>query len=526
MSLENIKNLQGLIKEAKRFQSKLSNGMEFLSNGVHQEFEKASSQNPGDVMICLMRDFIQKKASSSNFINQKEIGEAYSSLINHAGGERSTNFRQVLGKYLPQGHGALPELKRKDASHIRGGEQKVKTMEEYGTGLENLTAAFSGIFSLDSKESIPLQSSSTSDKAKKFASAQLKSLGCEPKAISVIAENVHFTLCKASFNTSSGREVSVEVPVQTTNGAPKLPTQYIGEHGALISLSKENLMFSLRSKEEMKRFDARVKLAGERSTDSISIDNVTAPKALDYLLDIEDKVATAASKFDNQQFELARRILASELKSVGFNSQVKLAGFSDRSIDFSANIGSEVVSIPVEFSMGRPLMPSHFKHNNKKYSFSSAEFLKVAKLNGSAKDRVFSHTRESFATMNYHQLTDEMIRGVASKDYTSAEEALKVIQANFGDTDVFHAINKYASILKTSGMNKEREILISEAVKRGDLIQVKTSVDLYSPKYGQPLSKLAFDENGKLILLSRVLQRQNQTESETFGISSHQIILN
>lgn len=519
-------SLEKLIKSAGKIQSQLENGKEFLARSVYSDMEKASIENPGDTMISMMRDYVQKRASKSDFINQKEIGETYNSLINYAGGEKSTQFRVKLAKYLPQGHQYRHEVNYADVSGIRGGEQKVKTLQEYDTGLQKMADQFAGVFSLNKEASFSVHSDLTSEKAKKFVDVQLSSLGCKPKGVVVVAQNEHFALCKAAFDTSSKREVSVEIPVQITSGMPRLPSQFV-DNGNLVDLNKINILSHLKEKEELKKFDARQRFASERSTSVLSIDNVTAPKELSYLTDIEDKVATAASKFDNQQVSLARRVLSTELKSAGFNSQIKLAGFTDNQINFNANIGNSIIEIPVEFSSGRPLMPSSFSHDNKKYAFSSNNILKVAKANVSRlSDKTMSFTKESYDNMSYHQLMDEMIRGVSEKDYRTSEDALSAIQSKFDDTSVKHALSKYTSLLKTAGMNTEREDLIKAAVSRGDLIRVPTSVDLYSPKLGLPLSKLAFDENGGLIPVTRVLQRENQGESEVFGISSYQIKIN
>ena len=106
-----------------------------------------------------------------------------------------------------------------------------------------------------------------------------------------------------------------------------------------------------------------------------------------------------------------------------------------------------------------------------------------------------------------------------------AEDALLSIQNKFDDTQIVHAVQKYASLLKTAGMNEEKETMIKQAVQRGDLIRTPTSLDLYSPRFGLPLSKLAFDEDGRLTPLFRISQAKNQKDSEVLGISSYQIKL-
>jgi hypothetical protein len=39
--------------------------------------------------------------------------------------------------------------------------------------------------------------------------------------------------------------------------------------------------------------------------------------------------------------------------------------------------------------------------------------------------------------------------------------------------------------------------MIKEAIRRGDLIRTKNSVEWFCPKLGLPLSKVAFDERGR-----------------------------
>ena len=60
--------------------------------------------------------------------------------------------------------------------------------------------------------------------------------------------------------------------------------------------------------------------------------------------------------------------------------------------------------------------------------------------------------------------------------------------------------------------------MIKEAVRKGDLIKVPTMLDLYSPKFKLPLSKLAFDAQGELVPKYRH-QNENLKNSETITTS-------
>ena len=157
-------SLDKLLKAAKSLSSQINNGKEFSTRYVADVLSKKAEENPSDIMIHLMRDVVVKKASSQNFISQKEIGELYGSLVNYSGGESSTRFRTVCAAFMPQEMEKKAEVKA-DASHIRAGEQHVKTLQEYDTGLGKMAEEFAGVFSLNKKGSFSGFSDNTSSKA-------------------------------------------------------------------------------------------------------------------------------------------------------------------------------------------------------------------------------------------------------------------------------------------------------------------------------------------------------------------------
>jgi len=517
-------SLEKLIKSAKALTSRLDSGKDFPTKYVAGILSKEADLNPSDILINTMRDIVIKRSSVQNFISQKEIGQLYGTLVNSCGGENATVFKsKMAGLLLP--HEKEPvELKRANASHIRGGEQHVKTLQEYDTGLEKMADEFAGVFSLNKKSAFSGYSNDTGSRAEKFAKVQLDSFRIFPKNLKVVAENEHFILCRASFETKSFREVSIDIPVQVSGGVPKLPDHFISDNG-LEKLSKENVLVALKSKEEGKKFDARSRFAEERPTDSIKVENVTAPKELSYLTDIEDRIIVSSSKYTFDQVNGARGVLNRELSSAGITCQLKVANINDKGVIFSSKIGNNSFEFPVEFSNGRPLMPSIFITSNSKYDFNSSNIRKVAGNQITKEASRINLSKQSYNNMSYHQLMNEMICSVSDKNFMGAEDALLSIQNKFDDTQIVHAVQKYASLLKTAGMNEEKETMIKQAVQRGDLIRTPTSLDLYSPRFGLPLSKLAFDEDGRLTPLFRISQAKNQKDSEVLGISSYQIKL-
>ena len=94
------------------------------------------------------------------------------------------------------------------------------------------------------------------------------------------------------------------------------------------------------------------------------------PKSLERYAHLEDFVAQASSKFSKNEIDFAKSVLQSELTSSGIlNPQIKTFASNDRGVVFKASIpttqGRQDVEVPVEFSNGKPLMPTHFKYANK-----------------------------------------------------------------------------------------------------------------------------------------------------------------
>ena len=125
---------------------------------------------------------------------------------------------------------------------------------------------------------------------------------------------------------------------------------------------------------------------------------------------------------------------------------------------------------------------------------------------------------------DYNQLMNIMIVSAGNKDFKSAEDALYSIQNKYSGQQVINAISKYSQLLKNNSESSERNTYIKAAVQRGDLIKTPTSIDLYSPKFKLPLSKLSFDTKGNLIPNYRH-QQENQKDSEKLSISTSQIKL-
>lgn len=513
-----------LLQAAQELLNNLEGGKEFPSKYVYDRLVVASEKHPKDIMINTMRDVIQKKASTQTFISQKEIGSLYNSLYKYSGSH--SEFRNEFPELLPSdfGVGSLP---KKDASASRFDMGKpLVSLQDTRTDLNALAKEFEGVFSLDKKGSFSAFDNSIQKKAEKFANLQLKSIGCTPREVKAVSQNDHFILCMASYTNNSNTEVSLKIPVQIKNANPSFPTHFV-DGDELADLNQQNVLVYLKENEHLNIKNAKSKFNSLRSTDSIQIDRVEVPKELSKYAELEQELIEATTKYDRNTVRLATSILDAELKSFGLvNPQIRVNSSYDRGlvydVDLNLPTGKTRVQVPVEISSGQPLPPVKFSFNNESLNFDKRGFDKITTLNKVASN--VSMVNENMSLMDFNQLMNVMIVCANNEDFRGAEDALNVIQTKFSGQQISNAISKYSQLLKNASSNSERNTFIKEAVRKGDLIKVPTMLDLYSPKFKLPLSKLAFDAQGELVPKYRH-QNENLKNSETVGISTSQIKL-
>jgi hypothetical protein len=495
-----MKDIKNIAKEAKRALDQINNGKSFPTSYVVKRLETAAEKNPGDQVIGNYRDVIKKAASSNLFVNQKQLTELYHNLSGFGGGR--DKFRSELGDLIFDKKMPLLE---KDASSARM-QHNIEAIK-LGSDSE-ASKEFAGVFSLEGK-SFSAHSDNAIKKAEKFAKVQLNSLGCTPTAVTAVHHNEHFILCKASVDTSDHTQVDLSVPVQLSNGMPSIPEYFIQDE-KLIKLNKENLYVHLKDKQNFKKKASVGKYSNQRAVHDYKIDTVIVPKALEKFADLEDKLIASTISFSQDQVKLASRVLEVELKGLGVaNPQIKVSSADERNLNLKAEIptsgGRVDIIVPIEFSSGRPLIPSTFQAGKSIYKLNSESIntlVKSAKSNGL---ELISRAHDNMSNLSYDQLMDRIVDGVSRKDVKQAEDALSVIEAKFESSVFLGALDKFSKLLKHASSGDERDALIKAALKNGDLIWTKTSVEPYCPKLGLPASKVAFDEMGRPVPLRKSL---------------------
>lgn len=524
-----MEDYKKIVLEAQKALDLIKNGEIYTSSYVISRFEKAADENPSDQLIGNMRDVIVKRASSNMFFSQSEISELYKTMYGISGGH--TAFRDELGDLLPES--AQLAKVAYTSSNIRKMEE-VPLEPIYKNS--DLSDAFSVLFSMGKDSSFASFKEADAKSVQKVVISKLAALGRSPVSVDVLAQNEHFALASAVYQNRNHEQLSIYIPVQMSNGQPIEPSLMV-QGTETVDLNKDNLYIYLKEASHYKKASARANFAGDTGTTQPKIEPVVLPKTLESLANFDTDLIKVATNFTPEQVYMGVNMLTTEISSyTNVKPQIKVASSDKNHILFNAKLPASpvpvTIDIPVEYHNKHPILPSRFAANiasgyDMIYDFSQSGFNKLyeqVKDNSSEYNKI-ARLNSPMGEMSYHQLVDQVIDGVATKDYNKAEDALGVIEARFGEELHIKAMSQYANLLKhSSAVSTSRGDLIKKAQASGQLITVPTTVELYSPKLGLPVSKIDFDNEGNMYPKGRVPKYDNQND-EVQVISSHKIYL-
>lgn len=513
-------SLKLLKKQAETALRSLEIGKEYPSKYVVDRFDSAWDKYQKDQVIGNMRSVITKMASKKQYFSQNEITDLYNRFNNLSGG--ATSFRDELGDFLRDGYGKLPEPVKTDISKTAADMSKPVSLSEKTA----LSDAFSVLFSFGSNDDSGSYNKNLVKKAERLVLLELNAMGIKPDMVKTVTGNEHFILCNAYYKNSDFTTSHVSIPVQISSGSVGIPSELVSG-GDIIKLNKENILVQLKTAQKTKKDSNLSKYSDLRQTEVLSTPFVKAPAALQEKFEMSEEVLLASSKYSSNQIKLAHSVVATEVASWGARAQVKFAGTSKNGMTFlvktATSAGEKSFAVPVEMSGDKVLMPSEFVSENTKHDFSNAgysDFLAGARTSSTA---TFSRDSDELGKLSYAQLMDVMIDGVAKKDYKSSEDALSTIGSKFGPERFKMALEDFQKMIKTASQSFNQDF-VKEAVKRGDLIRTKNSVEWFCPKLGLPLSKVAFDEKGRPVPKFRAEKRSLESIDGTV-ISTSKIVM-
>lgn len=511
-----MKDIKNIRDEAAKALDILENGETYSTKYVLARFENSAESNPGDILINNMRDVIRKVASNHLFITQKDIGKLYSDLYGLSGGH--TAFRSQLEDLLPENLKfskvaySSSNLRTRDEAHVE------PTYRE-----SELSNAFSVLLNMNNKSAS--QQHVDYKEVKSVVLQKLASLGHIPVEVSVVNQNEHFVLASAKYKDRRHNELNINIPVQIVSGKPQDPSVMI-QGSSTIELNNKNISMQLKEESLYRKASIKSNIGGDIGRDRVEAESYALPKELSDYADVTNNLIKAASFFKQEQVNLGLELVSSEIIGLtNIRPEIKVGSANKDGIIFTAKFaspkGSTVIEVPVEYHNGRPTLPSRFATdlNGEKnhYDFSKPGFkslLDNISANAEYHSNI-SRINSPLNEMNYNQLMDQIISGVSRKDYKLAEDAIAVISTKFGAEEGFNALNKYSQLLRANNsVAKTREDFIKAAKARGELVLAFRDEELYSPKLGLPVSKIDFDESGRMYPKGRLNKYENLNSAD------------
>lgn len=516
-----MKDLKSIVEQAKKALESIKHGETYTSDYIINRFSRAADNNPNDQLIGNMRDVLSKRASKQIFFNQSDIGNLYNEMYGMASGH--TAFRSELGDLLPE------SMQFSKIAHTGSNLRKMEEINPEPLYEEtDLSRAFSSIFSLGSNSAFASFRETDPDLVKKAVSSKLSQLGKVPVQISVAGQNEHFALATAIYQDRNHNQLSLNIPVQISDGRPQEPTMMI-QAGELIDLNKDNLYVHLKEVSRYKKASSQASIAGDVGRDRVEVDKAVVPVSLEKWAKFDTDLIRAGNNFEANQINMGASLVSSEIASLtSVKAQIKVASSDESGIVFSATLptpNGRVVSldVPVEYHSGRPILPSKFALSNEIadantiYDFDKRGFdtlwERISDQRSSDNLNKIARINSDMGKMSYHQLMDQVITAAATKDYALAEDAIGVIRNNMGEELASKALGEYARLLKhSSAVSTKRDEFVKMAKSRGDLISIPTSVEPYAPKLGLTLSRIDFDSDGNMYPKGRVPKYDNQND--------------
>lgn len=509
-----------LKKQAEKALNSIENGKEFTSRYVLDRFNVASEKYQKDQVIGNMRNVLKKMASSKDYFSQSEITSLYDRFSGISNG--STSFRDELGDLLSGSYGKSEPTKPTSMSKTAMDMSKPVELSEKTA----LSDAFSVLFSFGSNDDSGLFNKNLSKKAERLVLLELGALGMRPDEVRTVTNNEHYILCNAYYRNSDFSTSHVSIPVQISNNSVGLPQQIVLD-GSLVKLTKENVLVQLKTAQKVKKDSNLSKYSDLRQSGYLQTPKINVPAQLREKFDISEEILLASNKYSQDQIKMAASVIVTEVSAWGARPQVKFAGTNDNGLSFlvktATSVGEKSFIVPIEVLEKKVAMPSIFVSDSVKFDFSQSgynAFLSGAKM---ASTQSFSRDTDELNMLSYPQLMDVVIGGVATKDYRTSEDALGVIGSKFGPDRFKIALDDFQKMIKIASQPFDQG-LVKEAVKRGDLIRTKNSVEWYCPKLGLPLSKIAFDEKGRPTPKFRTEKRNLETMDGTV-ISTSKIVM-
>lgn len=497
-------------------------GKEYTVEYVKQRLEAAIDEYPHDAVIRAMASAVgYKSAKGTLTISQKDIYNIY----NHVAGlNANSEARNLLG-----------DLFNKTAeSPIKSGSQTEYSVRAPQAELD-MSIEHNPLSNVFDKTAVAgsYYNPSIAKIAKVYIEEELSKIDVPASDISVFAGNDQAILFKVAFKNKLGT-ASVAIPVEIGNGV-KTPEVFF-DTNKFISLTAENLNKYIVKNANSESIEVEFKIGGVRTASSaivqnlvfeedgpkpIEVDAVKLPAALVNIASFEESLIDASTGFPIETVKMAKAICLNELNKMGFKAQVKLADHMEDSLicqaELDSKMGKVAINLVVDVIDNKPLLPSVFyREEDKVLDFNRAEIVKLITVSADDRSSVKRYS-DDMSNMTYNQLKDEVIAGVAVKNFVRCEAALNLIEDKFGPDFHKSAMSDYAKYLQHMSNGSVVEHKCNKLITKG-------SVEPRCGHFNVPISRVAYDTSGRCILKDRQVKYDNLVESGA-SMRTNKIIL-
>jgi hypothetical protein len=439
-------------------------GKEFFVSTVLDRVKEAVASYPHDQAIRMAGTVLQKRAAKQGSlatITQKEFQGIYDEVAGL--GDRAV-FAEHLGEFLMRKAAPVASYNADFAAGLRDSGSELDIVNP------DMAEQLAGLFS--EAQSAPRKGSFI-DNGRKGLELELASLGFANASVEVAAKGPDFVIYATEINSTHGR-IPAYIPAEIKLGTVLMPSVFVSGND-FVELTHDNLLAHAQAVAMGKKTASASQILGALSSiaqvqdqlvveasDEGAFDAMLAspslyqgqiesttpdmihvaqpdaemPAELEHLTEgtVRDALIEAGLSFDRNTVLAAKSLVASEIRSMGVQlDKVAVDSEFDGGIMLAANIrgsaGKKTIQVPVEVTAGRVLMPSVFTSGAVVESFDAKALQSFANEKA---EGIFNAAFSDKIGWNFKQLHNHALKSAAFGNFVEAEEALAVINEQFG----------------------------------------------------------------------------------------------
>lgn len=525
-------NFNALKTQAEYLLAKMEHGKGYQIGDLDQRLRQAADENPGDIVIRSVASVIERLSAKNpnSMMTQGQLEEVYQELV---GLNTNTRFRKVLGDLLRSDKN---EADLTNKNFVEGIRDPTEGFLNYDVD-KKVKEGFDNIFGSTSNK----YDTQNATRAKEKVELELRSMGLVNPHVRLAGGNSRFLVFATSIDTNRGA-VPIYIPAESSGD--KLPSVFVGSN-VFEQLTTANLTDYLNAaaynrdrlpevsnvlsaldqalgvapkttkQDEFTKLFANLseangseglsapgifaELPEQNYLRDVEIPSTPVPTELKALTsDIEENVLEASVGYPQTSVRMAKRIIISELGSMGFKgSQVRVVsptgdGFICEAI-LNTPHGKLKIEVPIEMSGNAPLMPSVFAKDDYVADFTPLNIQALALKDAGYVEGAIRVDAQLYG-MSLNELKDTMSKSAARGDFNTCDEVMEVISDRFDEDTYRSVVSDYHGLLSKLGTAKDS--LRQAHEDDGQFIRTPNSIYPVHKKLGLPAHELVRDESG------------------------------